>query len=171
MKRLGMVAALVMLHASPMAAQEQHVTIDASVLRGTVGYARQAGAKAYVGLEIGFGFPQLDRTLRPAEDSTGGPDFEEYLHVGAFVRLVPSDRFEVDLGVRGSVADLWECTVSDCWPATFAGMYVQPMIGWSRIKFGPRLTAGWIREGKTDVDGTTGVIAVNPFTARLTIPF
>lgn len=166
-------AACMLAVGTPAAAQRNQVTIDASVIRGTVGYARAIKPKAYAGIEIGFGFPQIDRTFHPSQDATDGPDFEEYLHVGIFVRAAPSEHFEGDAGIRASIADLWPCDASDCWPAPFVGAYIQPMAGWQKFKVGPRLVAGWINEDQegTTGRGNTGVVALNPLTARLTIPW
>lgn len=57
------------------------ITIEASILRGTLGYARAIAGQTLIGLEAGFGFPELDRTLIPEQDEeTGGPQFVEILH-------------------------------------------------------------------------------------------
>jgi hypothetical protein len=159
--------------AAPAHAQQNEVTIEASVIRGAVGYARRVSPTTLVGVEAGFGFPQIDRTLTPTnDDPEGEPDFEEYLHAAVFVRVKPTHRFEVDAGLRGSVADLWACTASDCWPAVFGGAYVQPMIGGSRIKVGARLTAGWIADSEErGPDSSTFVVGLNPFILRLTLPW
>lgn len=160
--------------AAPAAAQRNQVTLDASILRGTAGYARQLEPKLYAGIEIGFGFPQIDRTLSPGSQARpdGSADFEEYLHIAPFLRFAPSEYVEIDVGVRAAIADLWSCGASDCWPAPFAGFYAQPMIGWKRVKFGPRLTVGWIDEGPPEQrEAWTTVVALNPFNARLTIPW
>lgn len=163
---------LLLLVSSPLPAQRNQVTVEASVLRGTLGYARRLAPSAYAGVEAGFGFPQLDRTLRPAESSEFDPDFQEYLHLGVFVRYAPSPHLEVDTGMRGSIADMWECGASDCWPNAFAGVYLQPMVGWRRLKFGPRLVAGSLSEKPPGQGGGwTTVVALNPLTARLTIPW
>lgn len=166
-------AVVLLAVARPADAQRNQVTIDASVIRGTVGYARAIRPTTYAGVEIGFGFPQIDRTFHPSQDSMGSPDLEEYLHVGVFVRAAPSVHFEVDAGIRASIADLWPCGASDCWPAPFVGAYVQPMAGWRKFKVGPRLVAGWINENEPgrNEDGGTGVVGLNPFTARLTLPW
>ena len=131
---------------SAQAQQRNQTTVEASIMRGALGYARQVDARLYAGVEIGFGFPQLDRTLVPEQNESGEPDFREYLHLGVVLRAVPSAHFEIDVGVRGSFADFWPCGASDCWPSPFIGGYVQPMVGWRRLKFGPRLTAGWVSE-------------------------
>jgi hypothetical protein len=158
--------------AFPAHAQPNEVTIEASVLRGTVGYAWRTSPRTLLGIDVGFGFPQIDQTLEPTDaDDDGDPDFEEYLHIALFARLKPSRLLEIDAGLRGSVADLWACTASDCWPALFGGAYLQPVVGVSRFKVGARLTAGWIAESMEDSpDTSTFLIGVAPLLVRLTIP-
>ena len=161
---------------TPLAAQRNEVTVEGSFTRGAVGYARASSAKLYIGVEVGFGFPQLDRTLVPEQDTLGQPDFEEYLHIAPFIRYKASDNFEIDAGLRGSIADLWPCGASDCWPALFGGVYVQPMVGFRRIKIGGRLTTGIILEGEPDTrlrqgDKSTGVLSLAPFLVRATFPW
>ena len=171
MRRALPLALSFLLSASPGLAQRSNqLTVEASVFRGALGYARQVAPALHAGVELGFGFPQIDRTLHP--DSVGDlePEFEEYLHVALLLRARPSSHFEVDLGVRGSVADVWPCRVSDCWPAGFLGGYVQPMVGWRRFKVGTRLLAGWIAEHPPEREsGSTRVLALNPLIARLTL--
>lgn len=158
--------------AAPLSAQSNQVTIEASVIRGAIGYARAIGDRVHAGVELGFGFPQIDRTLIPEQDEFGGPDFEEYLHAALLVRFAASEHFEVDGGIRGAIVDVWECGASDCWPVGFAGVYAQPMAGWRRFKLGVRLTAGWAGETEPGrPDGWTGVVAFNPFIARFTLPW
>jgi hypothetical protein len=159
--------------AAPAQAQGNEVTIEASVLRGAIGYARRASPTTLLGVEVGFGFPQIDQTLTPTEeDPEGEPEFEEYLHLALLARFRPTARFEVDAGVRGSVADLWACTASDCWPALFGGAYIQPMFGGSRFKVGARVMAGWIAESmEGGPDESTFVIGLAPLLVRLTIPW
>ena len=166
-----------LLLAAPLAAQQRNeVTIEGSFVRGAAGYARATSARVLVGIEVGFGFPQIDRTLAPEQDSVGSPDFEEYLHVAPFVRYKASSNFEIDAGIRASIADLWPCDASDCWPALFGGVYIQPMIGFRKIKVGSRLTAGVIAEGEPDTrarqgDKSSGVVSIAPFLVRATIPW
>ena len=163
-----------MLCVTALSAQQRNeVTLEGSFTRGAAGYARARSAGLYIGLEIGFGFPQIDRTLVPEQDSLGSPDFEEYLHVGPFVRYKAGGNFEIDAGIRASVADLWPCDASDCWPGLFAGVYVQPMVGFRKFKIGSRLTAGVISEGEPDTrlrqgDRSTTVVSIAPFLVRAT---
>jgi len=158
--------------AAPVHAQRNEATLEASIFRGTVGYARATSPRTYVGVEVGFGFPQIDRTLVPAQDTLGRPDFEEYLHIGVFVRQKLTDRIEVDAGLRGSIVDLWSCSSSDCWFELFGGGYVQPMVGWQRVKFGMRLSAGWVTEREEGTpQGNSFSVGLAPFLVRATLPF
>jgi hypothetical protein len=162
---------------APLVAQQRHeLTVEGSFVRGTLGYARARTDRIFIGVEAGFGFPQIDRTLVPAQDTLGSPDFEEYLHIAPFVRYRASRNVEIDAGIRGAIADLWPCDASDCWPALYGGIYVQPMIGFRNIKIGGRLTAGIITEGEPDTrtrqdDKSTGVVSAAPFLVRATFPW
>ena len=163
--------------ATPLAAQRNEVTLEASVVRGALGYARHQSSNVLLGIEIGFGFPQLDQTLSPDQGQNDeGPDFEEYLHIAPFVRFKSGEHFEIDAGLRASIADLYPCGASDCLPVIFGGAYVQPMIGWRRIKLGARLTGGVIAEGPPDTrlsqgDESTGILSLSPFLVRATFPW
>jgi hypothetical protein len=154
--------------ATPALAQRNEWTVDVSLYRGTLGYARQVAPRALLGIEVGIGIPETNHTLTPSGDQPGFPDFSEFLHVGGFARFPVSQRFSLDTGLRVSVADLWVCPASDCGPTLFAGAHVQPMFGWARIKFGGHLIAGWVNESRESSAGRTFLIAINPLIARLT---
>lgn len=177
MKKLGTSLLFVIAAATPLVAQRNEVALEASFVRGALGYARHQSPSVLLGIEIGFGFPQLDQTLSPAQGPNDeGPDFEEYLHIAPFVRIKRGEHFEVDAGLRASIADLYPCGASDCWPAIFGGAYLQPMVGWRRIKIGARLTGGVIAEGPPDTresqgDESTGVLSISPFLVRATFPW
>lgn len=179
----GIVPTLLLLAATVtgLSAQERptprnEFTFDVTPIRGTVGYARALSPTRLAGLEVGFGAPQVDRTLHPGDgprpDTTeDDPDFEELLHLAAFLRMRPHRAFEVDTGIRAGVADLWECRVSDCWPDLWAGAYLQPMVGGPRWKVGARLVAGWIGESLEEGgDGSTFTVALSPLVVRVTLP-
>jgi hypothetical protein len=164
------------LSAQERATARNEFTFDVTPIRGTMGYARALSPTRLAGLEVGFGAPQVDRTLHPPdgpdpETTTDDPDFEEFLHLGAFLRVRPRSAFEVDTGLRVGVADLWECTASDCWPSLFAGAYLQPMLGGQRWKVGARLVAGWIGESREGgQDSSTFTVALSPLVLRVTFP-
>lgn len=151
--------------------RQRDFTIEASPVGGALGYAWGNTGERLMGVELGLRAPQFDHTFTPDTDSmTGSPDFEEILHLALFVRNQPSQHFELDAGVRGSVATLWECRVSDCWPSLFGGAYVQPMVGWDRVKVGTRLAAGWIREVPVGrPDGSTFTVWMTPFLVRVNV--
>jgi hypothetical protein len=164
-------AAAVLSTVSPVSAQRSETTIEASLFSGTLGHAWHTAPRVLVGFEAGFGLPQMNLTFHPARNPVAGkPNFGEILHVGTFVRTKLSERFEIDAGVRGAAAGLWRCQVSDCWPELFYGGYVQPMIGWRRIKLGSRLTAGWITAGEDGTsEGRTFIVSLTPLLVRGTL--
>ena len=164
----GMLIAVSLAVATPALAQSSEWTVDLSLFRGTLGYALPISPRALVGVEVGIGIPEMNHTLTPTEDEPGFPDFSEFLHLAAFMRSPISRRFDLDTGLRVSVADLWICPASDCWPNLFAGAYVQPMFGWERVKFGGHLIAGWINESRESSAGSTFTMAIIPLIVRVT---
>jgi hypothetical protein len=163
-------ALLLLLPTTSAASAQSEYSIEGSFVRIGAGYARQVRQDVYLGGELVFGGPVLSVTLHPSESAPGDPEFDEFIHLAFFTRLVPSERAEVDLGVRASLANLWPCPASDCLPQPFFGVYVQPMVGWRRFKVGTRFLAGRIGETRQDNAGHTGVFALVPFVARLTFP-
>jgi hypothetical protein len=151
------------------AQDERQITVEASVFRGTVGYARAVSRVVLVGAEAGFGFPQIDRTLHPTEERWyGEARFSEFLHVGGYLRHQVAARWSYDVGARAGFVDLWSCVASDCWPGTFVGAYVQPMFGNGRWSVGPRVTTGWVAEAQDGGDKTF-VVSLAPLNVRLTL--
>ncbi len=92
-----------------------------------------------MGVELGIGVPQLDRTLVPGDDA-----LVDFAHVGAFLRtrLAPSITFDrrIQLGLAG----LDEC--SGCLPGVLGAVSGGLFWGGRHIRVGPRLTAGVIAE-------------------------
>jgi hypothetical protein len=153
--------------AAPVLGQQRQFTVEGSFVRGALAYAREVRPRLLAGVEVGFGLPELDRTFVPEQDSLGGPDFDEYLHVSTLLRMTPATHLDVDTGLRFSLVELYGC--SGCLPEPFAGAYLQPMVGWRRLKFGARLTAGWVfQSGPGQPDGSTAVVGLNPFIVRYT---
>lgn len=137
-------------------AQRNQLGLEANPFHGTLSYARQTAPGWHVGVQVGFGFPQVDRTLAPEEG-----DFFDLLHLGPFVRVEPSDHLAMDLGLRVGAGDLRECEASDCWPGLYTGASAAVMVGWRRFKVGPRLTAGWIDEPAHPRTGFASLSPVN----------
>lgn len=154
-------------------AQSRELTVEARLLGGAVGYARSVAERTLLGVELGAGLPKLDLTVHPGSDSApGNVEFEEYLHLAVFFRLRPSPRTDVDAGVRAGVADLYECTASDCWPASSVGAYVQPMWGGGRFKVGARVVAALVGESpEGEPESSTFALGISPLLVRLSIPW
>lgn len=133
------------------------------------GYARGVWPGVLLGVQVGI-LPQPGLTLVPDPDSEGQPDLDEVVQAAVFLRMRPGPHWEVDLGVRGGLADLWICPASDCYPVWSAGGYVQAMAGWERLKLGPRLQAGWVGETRGSSGGETFVLALHPLVVRWTFP-
>lgn len=170
----ALTAAMVLVPSATSAQQpaRAEVTLDAQVFGGAVGYARRVSPTSMLGAEFGIALPQVVFTLQPATGADGSPELEEFLHLALFARMAPTDRLSLDVGVRGGVADLWGCTVSDCWPASMIGAYVQPMLGGRRFRIGTRLTAALVGESREGgPDSSTFAVAITPVLFRLVVPW
>lgn len=166
--------AAVTLGAAPVAAQAdgadgREVWVGGMVPGIEGGYARSVSPGVLLGVQIGI-LPQPELTLVPDPEDEGQPELDEVIHAAIFVRVRPAPRWEVDVGVRGGLADLWICPASDCLPAWFGAGYVQAMVGWERLKLGPRLSAGWVGETWESSGGETFVLALHPVVVRWTFP-
>lgn len=135
--------------------------LDANFWTATVSYARAVAPRHYLGIGLYAGVPSGTRTLTPEEGR-----FQEYLGLLAFWRGVSSSHFEYDTGLRASIADLRECTASDCWPGLFVGTYVTLLVGGRRLKIGPGFSAGWMNEPGYPA---TFAASITPFILRWTI--
>jgi hypothetical protein len=154
--------ALLLLGVRPAAAQRRQVTIDLRPIAGAVAYAWPVAPGRLLGVEAGFGFPQVEQTLTPRGEGFG--DFEEYLHLAMFLRLVRSERVEGDVGLRASVADVTTCQTSDCLPGLFGGAYASAFYGRRRVKVGAMVMAG--RATEPGGRGAT-VVNVSPLVLRV----
>ncbi len=80
-----LLAALVLTRAD-LGAQHRQFSLELNPIHGTFGYGWSVAPTRLVGVELGFGFPQLDGTLAPADES-----FIDFLHVGALRALEPDE--------------------------------------------------------------------------------
>lgn len=131
--------ALLALPAAEARAQRRQLSLEANPFHATVGYGWATAPARVVGLEAGFGFPQLDRTLEPADES-----FLDILHLGVFVRSQPSPSLALDGRAQFGLAELRGC--SGCFFGVFSAVSGAVFWGGRHLKVGPRLTAGVIRE-------------------------
>jgi hypothetical protein len=131
--------ALLVLTGADLSAQRRQLSLELNPVHGTLGYGWNVAPTRLVGVEVGFGFPQLDRTLAPADES-----FIDFLHVGGFVRSNPTKSVALDGHVQFGLAELRGC--SGCLPGVFTAVSGAAFFGSRHLKVGPRLTAGVIKE-------------------------
>ena len=131
--------ALLALASADLGAQRRQVSLELNPVHGTLGYGWTVAPTRFVGVELGFGFPQLDRTLAPA-----GGSLMDVLHVGAFVRSNPAKSLVLDGHVQAGFAELRGC--SGCLPGMFTAVSGAAFLGGRHLKAGSRVTAGAIKE-------------------------
>lgn len=150
--------ALLALSAGAVRAQGRQLSLEATPVHGTLGYGWATAPGRYVGLEVGFGFPQLDRTLEPTDET-----LMDFLHLGVFVRAQPMGAVALDGRVQAGLAELRGC--SGCLPGAFTAVSGGVFFGGRYAKLGPRLTAGVIRE---NADPAAFVLNLTPVAALFT---
>ena len=162
MTRLAPLVALlaaVACAATPSAgAAQREISLEANPVHGTVGYGWATDGGRLIGVQVGFGFPQLDRTLVP-----GGESLIDFLHIGLFMRAQPFRSVALEGGIRTGLAELRGC--SGCLPGLLTSVSGAAFWGGRHVKVGPRLTAGAIREGG---EPTTFVLNLTPLAALFT---
>lgn len=140
MRVITVLLLFVLVGAGGAHAQRRLVSIEANPIAGTVAYGWARSPTTFYGIELGFGFPQVDRTLAPDSGS-----FLDFAHVGVFLRMHASDHVAFDTRLQLGLAELNGC--SGCLPGAFGGVSGAIFVGGRRFKVGPRITAGAIREG------------------------
>jgi hypothetical protein len=190
MLRPTLLALLMAAHLSPAAAQDStfvagdrpnQITIDAQILGATIGYARRISPTSHAGATLGLGghlieymalagrhFSEDSGLAYEERDAGTNPLVYELLSVGGFVRRQQSERWQVELGVRASAFFHFDSTDDEPGGGAFVGVYVLPMYGWRRLKFGPRAMAGVFTEGR---GRTEFGVHLAPLTARMQFDF
>lgn len=156
--RASGLAAALMGVLCPVPAAAQRFAVDAELLGGSASLAWGEPGRRW-GIAAGVTLPEIPETLTPQDE-----EFEEFLHVGLFLRR-GAGPVEADVGLRASVAELYECMASDCWPGGFLGAYASGFVGWRHVKFGARIQAGRFFASRSDPD--VFVVAVTPFVVRI----
>lgn len=157
-------------------ARRNQVTLDASPLSASVAYARQVSPGRFLGAEVGVGGDLVHVMLLAGrhfaedwglsyegKDSHGGEFLFELLHVDAFYRIQPSERWNVDVGGRLSGFLHFDDSDDDPGGGVFYGAFVEAMYGWRSLKFGPRVLVGFFTEGRPEFG-----IYLAPLNGRLT---
>ena len=122
---------------SPAGAQGRNqLALEATPFHGTLSYARGPIDDVRAGVEVGFGFPQIDLTLAPNRHS-----FVQIAHVGVFGRFATAKALQLDLGVRAGFADVSDLGADD-FPDPYAAATSALVYGKGRFTFGARVSAG-----------------------------
>jgi hypothetical protein len=122
-----------------MRAQRPQVSLEANPFHATAGIGWTTAKSNVVGIDVGFGFAQLDHTLVPSDE-----DLEDILHLGVFMRSPASKPFLVDGRIQIGLAELRGC--SGCLPGFLAATSGGVFWGGRRAKVGARLLAGGIKD-------------------------
>ncbi len=123
----------------PVSGQDREVALAVHPFHGTLSYGWATGADRFLGLEIGIGVPQLDRTLVPGDDA-----LVDFAHLGVFLRTRVADSITFDRRIQLGLAGLDEC--SGCLPGVLGAVSGALFWGRRHVRAGPRLTAGVIAE-------------------------
>jgi hypothetical protein len=119
----------------------------------------------FIGMGAGLGLDYISMLSAGDHFSEGG--IYDVLQVSFFTRYQPSDRWQVDFGLRGAIF-LHDNHGSDI-PVggPFIGGYINPMVGWRHFKVGCSVVAGRFWESNYREFG----IGFAPFTAQIIIPW
>jgi hypothetical protein len=118
----------------------------------------------FIGIGVGGGIEYISMLSTGDHFSEGG--ISDILQVSLFTRYQPSDRWQVDFGLRGSVF-LHDYHSNSFVGGYFLGGYINPMVGWRHFKVGFQLIAGRYSESNYQEIG----IGFAPFTAQIIIPW
>jgi hypothetical protein len=139
MDRIALLALLV-LAAMPGRAegQRRQISLEATPFHGALAYG-WVSPQRVVGVELGIGFPQVDRTLVPSEH-----DMLDITHVGVFARTPPGRPVTFDGRLAVGVGELDGCI--GCFFGGVVSASGGAFWGGRHVKIGPRVTTGWISE-------------------------
>ena len=171
MTRLATIAVLALFPAALSAQRTpRELTLDASILGASLGYAMQSSPGRLYGVQVGIGGDFFNRTVvggRHFKDD-GGDNMFELVHLAVFHRRHGAGRMSVDLGLRLSSFVHGTDGDDDVGIAGFAGVYAMPMFAIDRARrfsVGPRILAGVMTEGS---DRSEFGVNVAAFTGRVT---
>jgi hypothetical protein len=135
------------------------LALDAEILAGAVSFARLGDDGVYRGLTVGIGPGLLTRMLLSGRHFShpGWPSYEtsdgsteqtlaEIAHLGLFQRRTPSERAVWELGVRASLFIHHNSFDDDVAAGYFVGGWAAALVGWRRVKVGPRVLVGLFTE-------------------------
>jgi hypothetical protein len=139
MTRLMILCSLLMaIFAGDLGAQRQ-LSLEVNPIHATIGYGWTTAPDRIVGVELGMGVPQLDRTLLPADEP-----LIDFIHLGVFVRSQATPLVVLDGRAQLGLAELYGARAS--LPGTFTALSGGAFVGGRHVRVGPRLTAGMVME-------------------------
>ena len=131
-------------------------TIDLSSLMVSPAIAWSVGRNWRVGAGIGIGDDLLSTMVvggyhysEPGWWSYDGRDgardkrLFDILHAKAFARVELSMRWQLDIGIHGSVFLHFDSSDDDPGGGASVTVYALPMYGWRHVKLGPRIAIGY----------------------------
>lgn len=158
---------------------EHMITLDLTLVGGSVGYAGRIGENRYLGFDAGVDVAMLSKMIYAGRhfaepdgwsyenrDGAINKDLLEILNANLYLRHVYGDHWNIDTGVRASLFLHFDSSDDDPGGGFFGGGYVSAFYGWKRVKFGPRLQAGVFTEG----DPEFGVF-LSPLIVRVAFPW
>lgn len=170
---------------APLAAQtastpapfRRQVTLDATVLGGSLAYARRVSDRRLVGGGIGLGgdvvgymllagrhFSQSSGLSYEEKDGFGDKLLFEMLHITAFIRHEMGGRWDFDTGARASWFLHHDSSDDDPSGGVFLGGFAGAYREIGPLRFGPRLLVGAFTEGRPEFG-----IFIAPITIRLNV--
>lgn len=162
---------------APPAQHRNQVTLDATILGGSLGYARRTSGRRLVGGGIGVGGDFVGYMLLAGRHfaESSGPAYEtrdgftdkllfEMLHLNAFVRHETTGRWTFDTGARASLFFHGDSSDDDLGAGIFLGGYAGAFYDVGPLSLGPRLLVGGFSEGRPEFG-----IFVAPITIRLSL--
>lgn len=141
MRSLAVLAVLASVSAADASAQRRELSLEANPFHGTLGYGWYRSPDRVMGIQVGFGFPQLDRTIVPDDES-----LLDIMHVGLFMRAKPTRSVALDGRVTIGLAELRGC--SGCFPGAMAAVSGGAFWGGRNVKVGMRVTTGVVNDDR-----------------------
>jgi hypothetical protein len=160
---------LLLACAAPLAAQQavpnalrarprNQLTLDAGVVGGSLAYARRVSDHRLIGgggvggdflsymVLAGRHFAEDSGLAYEPKDGFEDKLLFEMAHLSAFVRHEPSERWQIDTGLRASVFFHFDSSDDDPGGGFFVGGYAGAYYGWRWLKIGPRVLVGRFSE-------------------------
>ncbi|MBN1163720.1 MAG: hypothetical protein JXB45_04025 [Candidatus Krumholzibacteriota bacterium] len=132
--------------------------IDLAALMVSPGIAWPVGPHWHVGTGIGVGddmlgfmavggnhYSEPDWWSYENRDGATNKDLFDILHVKVFARNKPFTRWQLDIGLHGSVFLHWDSSDDDPGSGVSVAAYALPTYGWRHIKIGARIAVGYFR--------------------------